>query len=378
MALRAGLTETPQDLEAVYRFRYNTYVEEFNLKPPEADHPKKILRDDLDDICKAYALFDDEKIVGSLRLLFFEDASDFDSLIKKYDCKSSLDTFGPSAICATSRFMLSPHLRHGRSIFKLMEVAYRDACKHGNRFNYGDCSPHILPFYEHLGYRRYTQAYNDTSYGYKLPILMLIRDLERFKRVRSPLTRIAAEYKDDTELRNWFEKTYPEYLDIESAAFLSEDGFFDMLSARVGTDPLHSLSLLRGMDRAEADHILKMATLIKSHNGDKIIRQGERDKTLYVMLNGVAEVILNDAPDKPVTILAAGDTFGEVGLVAETPRTANVIAKSDCEVLVISGDFLERCLRKEPATAAKLLLNLSRILAERLSVTTAQLTKEAL
>ena len=377
MALHVKLAKSADDLHAIYQFRYHIYVEEFNLDPPDANHSDKILKDELDNISQSFALIDDNEIVGSLRILFFDDLNELTPQIKKYNCQRAIDEFGPDTICATSRFMLLPKLRSGRIIYKLMTAGYKEACRRGARFNFGDCSPHILPFYEHLGYRRYTKAYNDTAYGYKLPILMLIRDQTRFRQVRSPLARIASEYDDDIQLRDWFEKTYPEYLDMESAAFLSDDNFFDLLSARVGSDPLHNLSLLHGLEREEADKVLKMATLIHCQNGDKIIRQGENDNTLYVILNGVAEILVDKAPEKPVAVLAAGDTFGEIGLVTDTPRVATVTARSECEILVLSGQFLKTCIKKEPVIAAKLLLNLSKALAEKLTLTTAKLGEDS-
>ncbi len=99
--------------------------------------------------------------------------------------------------------------------------------------DFGDCSPHLLPFYEHLGYRRYTAAFNDTAYGFKVPILMLLGDRKRFEQVRTPLARIATEYPDDAEARAWFERTYPGYLKAETATLLEEGAFMDLLANRV-------------------------------------------------------------------------------------------------------------------------------------------------
>ena len=280
MGFQVRLAETHEDREAIFRFRYRVYVDELGLHPAETDRGKKILRDEVDDEGLSYGLFDEGRVVGSLRILFFEDVRRLDTLIEKYKCRPALDTFGESALCATSRFMLDPNLRGGRVILKLMSAVYRNACRRGARLNFGDCSPHILPFYEHLGYRRYTRAYNDTSYGYKLPILMLIRDIERFGQVRSPLLRIAREQDDDQAARDWFGRTYPDYLRIESGAFVSEEAFFELLTACVGQDPLRSVSLSRGMEKSDIAGILTTATLIRCHDGDRIINQGERDNTL--------------------------------------------------------------------------------------------------
>ena len=69
-------------------------------------------------------------------------------------------------------------------------------------------------------------------------------------------------------------------------------------------------------------------------------------------------------------VLGAGDTFGEVGFLTAQPRIASVVARAPCELIVLSGDFLRRFIEREPAIAAKVLLNLSRTLAARLAVTT--------
>jgi CRP-like cAMP-binding protein len=175
---------------------------------------------------------------------------------------------------------------------------------------------------------------------------------------------------DDPEARAWFERTYPEYVGIESASFLPEGVFFDLLASRVATDPLHALKPLRGLDRSEAERFLAEATTVEAAPGDRIVRQGERGDTLYVLLSGVAEVVLDEAPEAPVAVLGAGDPFGEIGFLTSEPRTANVVARAPCEVLVLSGAFFQRFIAKEPAVAAKVLLDLSRVLASRLALTT--------
>lgn len=369
MALSIGRVETVAEREAIYAFRYRVYVEEAAMTS-EADHDRRMLYDAFDETAVSYAVHEDGAVVGSLRVILLEDVPEPAPLVAKFGLGPLLDAFGAGAVCTTSRFILDRRLRHGTVIFRLMRAAFRETRDRGVRFNFGDCSPHMLPLYEHLGFRRYTRGYNDTAYGYKIPIVMLMGDREQLRRVRSPLARLADEAPDDEGARAWFEATYPDYVGLESAAFMPEDVFFDLLAGRVADAPLHSVSLLRGLERAEAEKLLARASLIKLGKGDLIIRKGEKDDTIYLLLSGIAEVTLDDPDAPPVAIIGAGDTFGEIGFLTSVPRTANVVASAECEVLVLSGEFLERFISSEPAIGAKLLLNLSRELAARLAVTT--------
>ena len=311
MTLSVRRIETDAEREAIYAFRYRVYVEEMAMTS-EADHERKWLRDDLDDVAASYAVFDDGEVMGSLRCAFLSDVAEPQSLIDKFHMEPAIDAFGAEAIITTSRFILDSRLRHGTIIFRLMQEAFKDGLKRGLRINYGDCSPHLLPFYEHLGYRRYTRGYNDTAYGYKVPIIMLTGDADFLKQVRSPLARIAAAYPDDAEARAWFAATYPHYVDLESACFMPTEQFFDVLAERVASDPLHRVALLRGLERQEADRFLQRATLVQLAPGDLIVRHGDRDNTLYVLLSGLAEVAAGDPKLPPLAVLGPGDTFGEI------------------------------------------------------------------
>lgn len=370
MSIRVAAAQSAEERAQIYAFRYRIYVEEMGLHPPGADHERRQLADEYDPYGISYALIDDGEIVGSLRCLFVDQVPDPAPLVKKFQMQPALRAFGPSAIATTSRFMLDPRLRHGTAILRLIQAAYDDAHRRGIRLNYGDCSPHMLEFYEHMGYRRYTRAYNDTFFGFKLPILMLVGDKELFAQVRSPLGRLAAGYPDDVEARDWFARTYPEYLGLETASLLSEGSFFDLLAERVSSDPLHAVALLRDLSRDEADRFLAHATLIKAHPGDFIVRQGERDDTVYILLSGLAEVILDGNEERPLRALAAGDIFGEIGFLTTTARTASVVARASSDILVLSASFLNRFLEQEPMIAVKLLYNLSTILAGRLATAT--------
>jgi len=373
MGVTIERAESDEARARIYAFRYRIYVDEMGIDSPEADHDRRWLRDALDDSSVSFALLRDGVVIGALRATVLADVPAPASLVAKYAMEPALAAFGPAEICTTSRFMLDPSARHGTAILRLVVAAYREAMARGVRLNYGDCSPHLLPFYEHLGYRRYTRAVNDTAYGFKIPILMLMRDHEWFARVRTPLGRVAKEFPDDTEARAWFERSYPDQLGVETASLMDDGTFLELLGERIAGDPLHQLGLLHGLARDEADRFLARATLVKAAPGDRIVRQGEPGDTLFVLLSGVADAVRDERPDESLAVFGAGDPFGEIGFLTAAPRSASVVARSACEAVVLSGEWLRGFLAKDPQVAATVLLNLSRVLAARLADTNRRL-----
>jgi CRP-like cAMP-binding protein len=69
-----------------------------------------------------------------------------------------------------------------------------------------------------------------------------------------------------------------------------------------------------------------------------VVEQGEQADALYLILNGIADA-LREQPDGQVIHLSrmqAGDFFGELGLVADSVRTAHVVALESLTCLVLS------------------------------------------
>ena len=82
-----------------------------------------------------------------------------------------------------------------------------------------------------------------------------------------------------------------------------------------------------------------LAALLRSRlflPGEQIVSAGERGDAMFFILSGAVEVSTGEAP----TRLGSGDFFGEIALVFNRPRTADVTALGYCEVLMLrSRDF---------------------------------------
>lgn len=130
------------------------------------------------------------------------------------------------------------------------------------------------------------------------------------------------------------------------------------------TSILSSVRLFDGMRREEILRLLNLMRKSTHQEGHYIFREGDFGATLYVLASGEAEV-QKSAGSRKVTTLATlqpGDTFGEVALVRDHVRTASVYAREQCLVLAMETSSLQNL----PEIAAKLYLNISRLLADRL------------
>jgi len=64
---------------------------------------------------------------------------------------------------------------------------------------------------------------------------------------------------------------------------------------------------------------------------------------------------------------------GEMAFLTSMPRTADVVAMTDLEVMVINQRFLHKITKTAPTTANQVLFNLTLVLCERLRMTTSRL-----
>jgi CRP-like cAMP-binding protein len=82
---------------------------------------------------------------------------------------------------------------------------------------------------------------------------------------------------------------------------------------------------------------------------ERIVVEGQSGDDFYVIVSGDAQVTTSE---KPPQLLQAGDSFGEIALLRDVPRTATVTAVSAVELLVIGRESFLSAVTGNPDSAA--------------------------
>ena len=375
MNLQVLLVESPEQREAIYALRYAIYVEEMGKSPPAADHQRRWIRDGLDASARLYAIQNEAgALVGTLRLNRLSDLNDPLRELEPLPMAPLLERFPPEAISHTSRLMLLPAWRGGAALGLLFNRCYGDAAEAGVRVDLCHAKPGLVELYEQLGYRRFCPGLELAGVGYQVPMLLALHDREHLRDSRSPLLRHPASRQGEDRWGDagWMAAIGESYRGLNHR-LVEPDHFW----AAVGDalrESEQEIPLFQGLSEEQARTLLKTGTVLSCEPGDRLVGEGEPQQELFVVLEGVAEVWRqHDDHRLSLALLQRGAVFGEMGFLGRARRSADVIAVTPMQVLVLTQAFLNRSIRHQPDAAALLLRNLSMVLAERLAQTTDRL-----
>jgi len=133
-------------------------------------------------------------------------------------------------------------------------------------------------------------------------------------------------------------------------------------------DPrLEQFCLFAGLAADELLALLQLTDIQSIPAGKRIVTQGEDGHCLFVLLEGSARVTAENG-DREIELsrLAAGDFFGEVSLVDDGPRSANVTAVEACTLLRITRMTIGVLAGLQPTAAIQILGAIGRALVKRL------------
>ena len=98
--------------------------------------------------------------------------------------------------------------------------------------------------------------------------------------------------------------------------------------------------------------------------GQTLFKEGDSGDLMYVLMTGVAEIHVHG---RKMERAEAGALLGEMAMVDDAPRSATVVALSDCTLLPIGRERFQFLIQQTPNFA----LHVMRVMANRLRATDA-------
>jgi CRP-like cAMP-binding protein len=115
---------------------------------------------------------------------------------------------------------------------------------------------------------------------------------------------------------------------------------------------LATVPLFAGLSKGELGQLASIADEIDFRAGKVLIREGERGREFFVLLDGEVDV---RRKGRKLATRRKGDFLGEIALVSDVPRTATVTATTPVRALVIRDREFRGLVGNVPAIALKLL-----------------------
>jgi CRP-like cAMP-binding protein len=117
------------------------------------------------------------------------------------------------------------------------------------------------------------------------------------------------------------------------------------LSEAISRTPLFS-----SLDSEGLAHVAQAARLLVFDRGRTVCRQGDRGKSIFVILDGKVRVVTYDHEGKELhlSILGENQFFGEMSLLTDAPRNATVQVIEESLLCEIGYDVLREIIRRLP------------------------------
>jgi CRP-like cAMP-binding protein len=142
------------------------------------------------------------------------------------------------------------------------------------------------------------------------------------------------------------------------------------LRAGVSAEVLDRVKPLAGLSPLQLQSFLEYMEIITLEPFSCAVREGEHGDAMFLILEGELRVrLVRDGKESTLATLAAGEFFGEVSLLDQGPRSADVVAQERSTLLKISASSFEKLRAEAPALAEPFLHAVSKSLVGRLRLT---------
>ncbi|MBP8625670.1 MAG: Crp/Fnr family transcriptional regulator [Syntrophorhabdaceae bacterium] len=122
-------------------------------------------------------------------------------------------------------------------------------------------------------------------------------------------------------------------------------------------ETIKNVNLFNILDIEDIRVISRIANVKALPKGYMVFQEGEQGDALYIIIKGKVKVSLydDDGREYILDIIGKDGFFGELSILDDLPRSANIITIEDCEFLVLKRDDFIKILMENPAITVNIL-----------------------
>lgn len=134
---------------------------------------------------------------------------------------------------------------------------------------------------------------------------------------------------------------------------------------------LAKVPLFEGLSPSQLRKVASLAQERHFEGSAHLFKEGDPADAMYIVHTGKVRIskMVPGIGEEALAILEAGQYFGEMAIIDESPRSADAIAHIPCSVFVIPRDTLEQLMFTDKELAYVLLWTFVHTLSERLRET---------
>ncbi|NOS72812.1 MAG: cyclic nucleotide-binding domain-containing protein [Verrucomicrobia bacterium] len=141
------------------------------------------------------------------------------------------------------------------------------------------------------------------------------------------------------------------------------------IKAGVNPDVMLRIRVLSGLNDNQLHAFIRYMEILTLDSMTVAVREGDRGDAMFLILEGELRVrVMRHGKESILATLKAGDFFGEISLLDEGPRSADVVANDRSTLLKISTASFAKLRQEAPSLAEPFLHSLGQILVGRMRV----------
>jgi CRP-like cAMP-binding protein len=132
-------------------------------------------------------------------------------------------------------------------------------------------------------------------------------------------------------------------------------------------ESFETVPLFEGLEPSEISQLLRISEDITAQKSDTVVLQDTPGDGFYIIAAGAFEVLKSGNRNEMLGRLDKNTFFGEMSLISSEVRSATVMCVEDGRLKKIPSEPFQKLLEEGDLVAFKVILNMARILAQRLA-----------